>query len=178
MHMHAPSHAVLAACQWEMWSQWRWGHVGASSGVLTLYCVSRVMVSLRKEKPPCSFPWQEPRGKAVLWDAQVKGGVGWHFELGSCNCLVTHHVLLCVPPKPLGSRGLAVVMIYIHGIRLLRGCPKRHSQNGHKTCTPGNLGAVRATPLSPAEMSPFGLSCLPTVPHAFPLRPAPDSSAL
>lgn len=179
MHMHAPSRAVLAAYEWEMWSQWRWGHVGASSGALTLCCVSHAMVSLGKEKPPCSSPWQEPLGKPVLRGAQIKGGGGQHFELGSCNCLVAHHVLFCAPPKPLGSHGLTVMMMYIHGEKPLRGCPKRHPQpKGAQDIPSWALGAVCATPQLPAEISPFGPSCLPAAPCAFPLRPAPDSSAL
>lgn len=55
MHMHSPSHSVLAAYEWEMWTQWIQGHKGAASSALTLYCVSHAVVFLGKEKFSCFY---------------------------------------------------------------------------------------------------------------------------
>lgn len=141
--MHILSHAVLAAREWEMWSQWRWSHLGISSGALALCCVSHDMVSIGKEKPLCYFPGQDPRGKPVLCDAEIKGGVGWNFELGSCICYGISQKVLKNHPQP----------------------------KGHKTSTHGDLGGSYSTPELPAEMSLLGISHLPTSPHAFPGQP-------
>lgn len=72
----------------------------------------------------------------MLYDAEIKGGVGWHFELGSCIC---------------------------YGIsqKLFENHPQA---KGHKISTHWDLRGSYSTPEFPAETSLLGISHLPISP--------------
>lgn len=117
----------------------------------------------KKEKPPCSSAWQDLPGEPVLWDAQIKGAVGLHFELGSCNLCLAHHILICAPPKPLEVMDWQSWRISMRKSLSETVQKDFHSQKGHKTslislCHP--IVPSRDVPLWPFLVSYCPL-CIP-----------------
>lgn len=168
MHMQGPSHAVTAACEWDVQSQQRWGHRGARSSAETLWCVFHAMVPLGTGKPSCSSPQQQPLEETELWGMQFKGRKLQLFGDTPCPTLCTSQTL---------GKSWVVRMMYNHGKIPLRDRAKRHPQP-KGTSTHWDLGAGCASTQSPAEIPHFVPCCLLTAPLAFPPRPASDSSAL